>query len=434
MSALDSSVIPLHRCAKLQPGDHAGPFVLLEKLGSGGMGEVFLAEHQLLGRRVALKVLHADHLRNPSMHERFTREARLANRVRHPNVVEITDQHALPDGRPYLTMELCEGVDIASHAREGLTLRRFVSILIGIVDALEAAHRAGVVHRDLKPSNILVDRDDRVKLLDFGVARLTSSEDDRLTMTGEVFGTPSYMSPEQATGEPVDGRSDLYSLGIIAWELLVGRRPFSGRSFGDFVLLHATMQPQPPSKATPRQMPEPIPPALDAIVLRCLAKRPEQRFQSAAELRQALAALIAPPAPSALSILAGIFGLAPPIGWRRIGIVATAALVVASLMVALFSGRHRPSQLPAPPSTTVWVLPPELIEAPVAPPNELPTFEPTIVEAKPEQPTFAPTIVEATHAGKRQKPRRVHASDRGDRGDSGAVASGELKDPFRAGQ
>jgi serine/threonine protein kinase len=413
-----SGVIPLHRCATLQPGDHAGPFVLLEKLGSGGMGEVFLAEHQLLGRRVALKVLHADHLRNPSMHERFTREARLANRVRHPNVVEITDQHALPDGRPYLTMELCAGIDVASHAREGLTLRRFVSIMISIVDALDAAHRAGVVHRDLKPSNILVDKGDRVKLLDFGVARLASGEDDRLTMTGEVFGTPSYMSPEQATGEPVDARSDLYSLGIIAWELLVGRRPFAGRSFGDFVLLHATMAPQPPSKATPRQMPEPIPPALDAIVLRCLAKRPEQRFDSAAELREALALLIAPPARPARALR------------RRQGIVATAALVVASVLM-LLSWRHRPSQPPAPPSSTVWVLPAELIEAAAVPPTppELPPptlFEPTIVESATPSPTrFEPTIVESARS-RRSKARRQH-------GDI-PVASSELKDPFARAQ
>ena len=219
-------------------------------------------------------------------------------------------------------------------------------------------------------------------------------------------------------------------------ELLVGRRPFSGRSFGDFVLLHATMQPQPPSKATPRQMQEPIPQALDAIVLRCMAKRPEQRFQSAAELRLALAQLIAPPEPSLWSALHDR---------RRVGIVATAALVVASL-VLLLSWHHQPSQAPAPPSTTVLVLPPELIEAPVAPPPKSraiaqptpqpahqptpqPTFEPTIVESSaiepPPRPTFAPTIVQSTRA-KRPKPRHVRVE--------GALATGELKDPFRAGQ
>jgi serine/threonine-protein kinase len=330
-------------------------------------------------------------------------------------VVEITDQHKLPDGRPYLTMELCEGVDVASHAREGLTLRRLVSILISITDALDAAHRAGVVHRDLKPSNILVDKEDRVKLLDFGVARLASGEDDRLTMTGEVFGTPSYMSPEQATGEPVDARSDLYSLGIIAWELLVGRRPFAGRSFGDFVLLHATMAPQPPSKATPRQLAEPVPPALDAIVLRCLAKRPEQRFASAAELRDALALLIAPPARPATVLMR-----------RRVGIVATAALVVASLVV---TWHRRPSPPPAPPSTTVWVLPAELIEAPLPPAP--PTFEPTIVESTVSStnttPSFEPTIVEPS------RPRRGGGKTRRAHGD-GPVASNELKNPFGTAQ
>jgi serine/threonine-protein kinase len=275
----------------------------------------------VLGRRVALKVMHAEHLRNPSMHERFRREARLASRVRHPNVVEVTELMLLPDGRPYMAMEYVAGVDLARWAEaRPLTLPRLLAVATQIAAALEAAHAEGVVHRDLKPENVLVTDDDHVKLLDFGVARLTGGIDDRLTQTGQVMATPSYMSPEQATGEPVDARGDLYSLGVILWELIVGTRPFQGRSFGELVLLHATQPPQPPSLAERPRLRDPVPPALDAVVLRCLAKRPEQRFVSASELGAALAAI-------------------RPVAQRRAwpGVLAAAALfVVVAALVALW--------------------------------------------------------------------------------------------------
>jgi len=274
-------------------GGLLGAYRVLSRLGSGGMGEVFLAEHARSGGRVAIKVLHARYAEDTQANERFVREARIASRVVHQHIVEATELDYLPDGRPYLVMEHVEGADVyALWQGHALSLDRFVRVMLQIAGALDAAHRAGVVHRDLKPSNLfLVEGQDYVKILDFGLAKLTQPGDERLTQTGQVIATPSYMSPEQATGEPVDGRSDLYSLGIVMWELLVGQRPFNGSSFGDFVLQHATTRPLPPSKARVRELNEPIPPALDALVLRCLAKRPEDRFASAGELYEALVAL-----------------------------------------------------------------------------------------------------------------------------------------------
>jgi serine/threonine-protein kinase len=414
-----SAVIPLHRVAPLAAGDRLGAFRLLNKLGSGGMGEVFLAEHEELGRRVALKVLNAEHLRNPRMHERFAREARLANRVRHPNVVEVTELFWLPDGRPYMAMEYVAGVDVATHADAGLTESSFLSLAAQMADALSAAHTAGIVHRDLKPSNVLVTSDGRIKLLDFGVARVAQGEDDRLTQTGQVVATPSYMSPEQATGEPVDGRSDLYSLGIILWELVVGRRPFEGKSFGDLVLLHSTRMPPAPSKVGATRFAGIISPAIDAIIMRLLAKLPEQRFASAGELRTALAA-------------AGthVVPLEPRV--PRFWPLAVAAAALAVTVPALWVALRAPSVVapPAPVSAAPAVAAPAVAEPIVVEPVVVERAAPVPMEFPPmtlERPAmkFAPLMIESS--SRKRPPRRVAAPARQSDGD---LSSSTIKDPF----
>ena len=362
--------------------------------------------------------MHAEHRHNARMHERFAREARIAGRVVHENVVAVTELHALADGRPYMVMEHVEGVDVCAFAERGLSLVQFISLATQIADALGAAHRAGVVHRDLKPGNILVTDDGRIKLLDFGVARMLHGENDRLTQTGQVMATPSYMSPEQATGEPVDERSDLYSLGVILWELTVGARPFEGRSFGEWVLLHATREPKAPSQAGRTQLRGDIPEALDAVILRCLAKRPEERFASAAELRDALGAI------------ACATTLAEPLAvGRRWPLVVAAAAALAAVVglgalvgsspgfrAAVRSAARRVSSSPAATATAT---------ARPAPPMQ---FEPIEIASSPPA-SFPPTVVEQPRPRRRRVVVRSRAA-RESASEAGELPATALKDPF----
>jgi hypothetical protein len=258
------------------------------------MGAVYLAEHPGIGRRVAVKVLHKNYTRDEHLLARFLNEARAANAIRHPNIIEILDSGMLSDGTPFLVMELLEGESLGTRLRQAGALQIPVAVDLAYqtASALGAAHAKGIVHRDLKPDNLFVIPDqhdaarERIKVLDFGIAKLQqgSVADSVKTRTGTLMGTPIYMSPEQCRGtRSVDHRSDIYSLGVIFYEMLVGQPPFVSEGFGDLVNMHLNVAPAPARTKRPE-----IPVALDAIVMKMLSKNPEERYADMAEFQAAL--------------------------------------------------------------------------------------------------------------------------------------------------
>jgi serine/threonine protein kinase len=277
-------------------GQVLGAYKLHELLGKGGMGYVYRAEHAKLGREVALKLLRGDYAKRRDAVLRFFQEAKTVNRVRHRNIVDVTDFVELEDGTTFIIMEFLRGQSLGKWARTGIDLPRALAVLVQICDGLGAAHAVGVVHRDLKPDNVIVvptsDGAEMVKLLDFGVAKLLNRDDEDIgfqTAAGSVIGTPAYMSPEQAGGMIVDHRSDIYSLGAIMYELFCGQPMFRGRSFGEYVRKHLTENPVPPRQTANGAG---IDPALEALILRCLAKDANERFSHILELRDGLLHLL----------------------------------------------------------------------------------------------------------------------------------------------
>ncbi|HEY0092710.1 MAG TPA: protein kinase [Archangium sp.] len=259
----------------------------LREVGRGGMGTVLLAEHVLIPKRVAVKVLHRHLAEEPELVSRFLAEARAMSLVQHENVVTVYDLDTR-EGRPYFVMEYLEGQSLAAFARGPIEPALAVELLTQVCDALGAAHARGIIHRDLKPANIFLvpgpQGHQRVKLLDFGIAkRLARTEGETPTRTGVLLGTPEFMAPEQCSGEAVDARTDLYAVGVLGYLLLTGRVPFSNESTAAVLVAHLMQKPVPPHEVRPG-----VPPALSAVLMRALAKRPEERFASAAELRAAL--------------------------------------------------------------------------------------------------------------------------------------------------
>ncbi len=256
-----------------------GRYRLLRKLGTGGMGSVWLCEHVALGRRYALKVLNADRAANPELLQRFRQEARAASGISQENVVDVFDSGEDVGGEHYYVMEVLDGRSLGQVLREDgpLPVGRALLLLEQVCRALAAAHGRGVIHCDVKPDNVLVQRladgREQAKLIDFGISRLPGA--GRLTVDGEVIGTPEYMSPEQAAGEAVDALTDVYAAGVLAFELLTGCLPLVGPTAIATLVAHQTMTPDAPGQRRPG-----LGPAVDQLVLRALAKHPADRFPS----------------------------------------------------------------------------------------------------------------------------------------------------------
>jgi len=283
---------------KLEPGITIdGRYRLEHRLGSGGMADVWRARDTELDRDVALKLLHENFARDTEFVERFRREASAAAGLQHPNVVSVFDRGSYEDSY-WISMELVEGSSLRELIDGGLEVEEAVEVTRQMLAAAEFAHAHGIVHRDLKPMNVLIDRDGRVRVTDFGIARAGGSE---ITRTGSVMGTAQYLSPEQAQGIEVTARTDIYSIGVILFEMLTGRVPFDGENAVAVAMKQVGEQPVAPSSVNPK-----VSPALDAIVLKALAKDPAQRFSSAAEMAAALDAAEAEPgAPVELAAIAG---------------------------------------------------------------------------------------------------------------------------------
>jgi serine/threonine-protein kinase len=278
-------------------GETINNYRVTQLLGEGGMGAVYLAEHPFMGRKAAIKVLRREFAEDPGLVERFMNEARAANAIRHPNIIDIIDVGRMPSGIPYLMMEFLEGESLADRIRRGkVELTEAMDVILQTTGALAAAHGKGIVHRDLKPDNLFLLPDDsapggiRVKVLDFGIAKLRADLSGGMakTQAGSLMGTPPYMSPEQCRGitEEIDHRTDVYAMGIILYELLCGAPPFVSAGWGDVVLAHLTKPPPPP-----RSKNADIPEALEVVIMKALAKTADERFGSAAEMRAALRAL-----------------------------------------------------------------------------------------------------------------------------------------------
>jgi eukaryotic-like serine/threonine-protein kinase len=260
---------------RLQPDTVVdGRYRLVCRVGSGGMADVWLAEDSQLGRRVALKLLHRRFAENQQFVERFRQEASHGAGLQHPNIVAIYDRGSW-DGTWYIAMEYVEGPTLKEIVRErgALPPTLAADVVVQILRAARYAHKHGIVHRDLKPQNVILDEEGRVKVTDFGIARAGTSE---MTETGAILGTAQYLSPEQAQGIGVDARSDLYAIGVILYELLTGRVPFDAESAVTIALKHVSEPPVPPAEIVPT-----VPRAMDAVVMRALAKNPARRYQDA---------------------------------------------------------------------------------------------------------------------------------------------------------
>jgi serine/threonine-protein kinase len=394
-------------------GEVLGNYRVLSEIGKGGMGEVFLAQHTLIGRRVAVKVLLRQFSLDQSTVNRFFNEARAAAKIHHPGLVEVFDFGHHTDGSAYIVMELLVGESLSARISRDGRLAPAVALAIArqVAIAIEAAHQQGIVHRDLKPENIYLLPDPessggvRVKVLDFGIAKLANDETPRSvkTKTGAVFGTPRYMAPEQCRNAgTVDCRADIYALGCILFEMLIGRAPFDFDSWGELVAAHLHLDPP-----RPRELDPELPSAIELLVMRALAKKPADRYASMAELADAIeavwrqsgegrASLFTPPkgltvarAPtSPTSLTAGAptlpvaaeVSVPPPRGrrvpWLLIGGAAVVAIAIGAFVMLRGGDEEHPVVAEAPRP----VVQPVVVDAPPPPPQITAPPEPTKVQ------------------------------------------------------
>jgi serine/threonine-protein kinase len=370
-----------------------GRYRVVSLLGEGGMGKVYLAEHVALEKRMAIKVLHEEYSSQEDLMRRFQQEAIAASRIGQENIVNITDFGRTPKGALFFVMEALDGESLASviHRQGALPDVRTLPILEQICRALASSHARGIIHRDLKPENVMLlqreDRPDFVKVLDFGISKVISRDrpEEQLTRLGMIMGTPEYMAPEQATGSKVDLRVDIYSLGVMAYEMVTGHLPFTGKAPIEILIKHQSTPPKPPREQRPDLD---IPRDVEALVLHCMAKKPEARPQDMTQVIWAISEALSrrglrplgsvPPrvlAPTVAAQGAGLttqgraaLGNARP---RRVILRALAAALALGAATAMFRSSEK------------WMLKPAALVAP--PPPEIAPAAPTPAQPEPKR-------------------------------------------------
>jgi serine/threonine-protein kinase len=405
---------PIPISAAIGPGVSLGSYQILEPLGEGGMGQVFIAQHTRLGKRVAIKVLRPEYATNPSTLRRFFQEAQAAGQIENPHIVQIFDFGDDGPGRNYIVMELLNGADLSQiRQRDGpIALPRMLSIVRQIGAGLAAAHDRAIIHRDLKPENVFLVRDegaDYVKLLDFGLAKLSDSRYGSVAKSqfGMVMGTPDFMSPEQAAGTAVDARTDLYSFATLVYWMVAGVLPFQAETFSQILIQRAT-QPAPPLPSTSASG-ERVPTALREAVARGLEQAPDKRPSNVREfvrlIEESLGARAGPsPAQGSRALENDLraAGLDPPraTGRRLLWPIAGAALLAAGLGAWFVTHAPAPAETPSP-STAARTLP-RPAPAPPEPPPAVPTTHP----AAAAQPPLPSPASAAPGASANSRPRR----------------------------